>query len=225
MLNYIIPPIVIVLSLAGLIIFLFRKSNQISQDLIVEEEKRSKVPVRLDKKKLFRFTQLMLQISEKGMQYFKLLSLKFYNKADNVFHSIKEKREERLDIQKEFPKETNDEKSKENVVIVKEKEMMVDNIVIKEEEVEMRPMISREVVQPDSKTLVKSEFERALIERIALNPRDIEAYERLGDYYIEIGNFNDSLSCFEEVLKLSPMNRKSKIKVKRLQKIVFDDFS
>jgi lipoprotein NlpI len=153
------------------------------------------------------------------------LSLKFYNKADNVFHSIKEKREERLDIQKEFPKETNDEKSKENVVIVKEKEMMVDNIVIKEEEVEMRPMISREVVQPDSKTLVKSEFERALIERIALNPRDIEAYERLGDYYIEIGNFNDSLSCFEEVLKLSPMNRKSKIKVKRLQKIVFDDFS
>ena len=100
-----------------------------------------------------------------------------------------------------------------------EKDIIVDNFKVTQEEI--RPMISSKVVQPDSRNEVKNEFEKALIERIALNPRDIEAYERLGDYYIEIGNFSDSLSCFEEVLRLSPINRKAKIKLKRLQKIVF----
>jgi len=227
MLSYIIPPIIIVLSLATLIFFLFRKSSNIPEDLIMKEKRSEVKGVGVDKQKLFLFTQLVLKISEKIMQRFKLFSLKFYNKTDNWFHSIKEKRENRLS---NIPKEKVKMEKEKKTEIENKKESQADNFVVKKEilrveEMEIEPMISKEVVQPDSKSQVRNEFEKALIERIAFNPKDIEAYERLGDYYIEVGNFNDSLACFEEVLKLSPVNRRAKIKAKRLQKIVFNGLS
>ncbi|MFA5777108.1 MAG: tetratricopeptide repeat protein [Parcubacteria group bacterium] len=218
MLSYIIPPIVIVLSLAALIFFLFRKSAKIAEELILKEKRNEIGGAQIEKQKLFRFTQFILKISEKIMQRFKLFSLRFYNKTDNWFHSIKEKRENRISNTPRPEKE--------------EMKIGVDNISVRrdatrieETEIEIEPMISKEAVHPDSRIQVRNEFEKALIERIAFNPKDIEAYERLGDYYIEIGNFNDSLACFEEVLKLSPGSRRAKIKTKRLQKIVFGGLS
>lgn len=229
MLGYIIPPIVIVLSLAALIFFLFRKSARIPEELILEEKRKEARGVEVKGKKIFRFTQLILQITEKIMQRFKLFSLKFYNKTDNLFHSIKEKREKRSivdrgsGLKKSFERQ---EFSRGNISIQGRTEIRVDNIASmarEEDEIKVEPMVSKEVVHPDSKKNTRNEFEKALIERIAFNPKDIEAYERLGDYYIEIGNFNDSLSCFEEVLKLSPGSRKAKIKMRRLQKIVYSN--
>lgn len=221
MLNYIIPPIVIVLSLAALIFFIFRRSSELSQELISEERRKLTVKPGTSERKLFKFTQLILKVTEKGMQYFKLFSLKFYNKADVWFHSVKEKREKRSETAEEVKEGISEVPKKNKIVVKEEKKLRIDNITVREKEAEIRPMISNEVVRPEPKAEVKNEFERALIERIAFNPRDVEAYERLGDYYIEIGNFNDSLSCFDQVLKLSPVNRKAKIKLKRLQKIVF----
>ena len=105
MLSYIIPPIVIVLSLAALIFFLFRKSSNIPEELILKEKRNEIRGIDTEKQKLFRFTQLILKISEKIMQRFKLFSLKFYNKTDNWFHSIKEKRENRIGNGKGMEKE------------------------------------------------------------------------------------------------------------------------
>lgn len=228
MLGYIIPPIVIVLSLASLIFFLFRKSAKIPEELIMEERRKGMGNTEPQGRKLFRFTQLILQITEKVMQRFKLFSLKFYNKTDNWFHSIKEKREQRSisDKKEENVIKVEDRKTTKDLFLIRrKKEARIDNVIAakEEKEIEVEPMISKEAIHPDSKIGVRNEFEKALIERIAFNPKDIEAYERLGDYYIEIGNFNDSLSCFEEVLKLSPGSRKAKIKMRRLQKIVFSN--
>ena len=232
MLSYIIPPIVIVLSLAALIFFLFRKSSNIPEELILKEKRNEIRGIDTEKQKLFRFTQLILKISEKIMQRFKLFSLKFYNKTDNWFHSIKEKRENRIGNGKGMEKEEIVSSQDRESAIEQRREMRVDNVVVRKDsvkaeemEVDVEPMISKEAVHPDSKNQVRNEFEKALIERIAFNPKDIEAYERLGDYYIEVGNFNDSLACFDEVLKLSPVNRRAKIKAKRLQKIVFNGLS
>lgn len=223
MLGYIIPPIVIIISLAVLILFLFKKSAGIPEEEIQKENRTVTLRENFNKKKIFRLTQLFLRLTEKGIQYFKLISLKLYNKADSWFHSIKEKREKRSEDRREFEKiETITE---ETFIIEKKEDGIVRRNVILTEEIkekEVRPMISREVVHPDSKAELKNEFEKALIERIALNPHDVEAYERLGDYYIEVENFNDALSCFEQVLRLSSINRRAKIKIKRLQKIVFD---
>lgn len=222
MLGYIIPPIVIVFSLGALIMFIFKKSAGIPEEMIMKERNAA---LSLEKKKLFRLTQFFLNLTEKIIQRFKLVSLKVYNRSDNLFHSVKEKREKRQSTRREnresrFNQEgIRFERKRPNSLLIKE---IKDEEEEKEEEEEVRPMVSQRVVQPDSRTNVRNEFERALIERIAYNPRDIEAYERLGDYYIEIGNFNDSLSCFEQVLVLSPVNRRAKLKVKRLQKIVFN---
>ena len=234
MLSYIIPPIIIILSLAALIFFIFRKSAKIPEELILKERRIETGSVRTEKQKLFRFTQMILKITEKIMQRFKLFSLKFYNKTDNWFHSIREKRERRSNNIEGVEKiENKSEAGKETIIQTKrEARIDIDNTANQkyiseagEIEVEIEPMISKEAVNPDSKNQIRNEFEKALIERIALNPKDIEAYERLGDYYIEVGNLNDSLACFEEVLKLSPVNRRAKIKTKRLQKIVFSGLS
>lgn len=90
--------------------------------------------------------------------------------------------------------------------------------VVKTDEIKAVPMVSQRVVQPEIKRKKKSHLEEALIERIALNPRDIEAYERLGDYYLEEKNNEDALECFRQVLKLSPGNHKAKLRLKKLEK-------
>lgn len=66
----------------------------------------------------------------------------------------------------------------------------------------------------------KDQLEDILVERISMNPRDIEAYERLGDYYLEQGNLSDAKECYRQVLKLSPAYRLVKIKIRRLERLL-----
>lgn len=80
-----------------------------------------------------------------------------------------------------------------------------------------RPMISDKVTLPQKKD-EKDRYEQVLIERIALNPRDVEAYERLGDYYMENGNFGDAKECFKQVLRLSPLSRRARFRMRRVEK-------
>ncbi len=60
--------------------------------------------------------------------------------------------------------------------------------------------------------------EDGFIERIAENPKDIVAYEGLGDYYFSIGSMQDAKSCYRQALKLQPTNRVIKIKIRKLEK-------
>jgi tetratricopeptide (TPR) repeat protein len=66
----------------------------------------------------------------------------------------------------------------------------------------------------------KDQLEALLIERIVTNPKDVEAYERLGDYYLEQESFIDAKECYRQVLKLSPVNRLVKIKIRRLERVL-----
>lgn len=66
----------------------------------------------------------------------------------------------------------------------------------------------------------RTQYEDILIERIALNPRDIEAYERLGDYYMDREAYDDAKECYKQVLRLSPMNRKAKVRMRKLERIL-----
>jgi hypothetical protein len=61
--------------------------------------------------------------------------------------------------------------------------------------------------------------EEGYIRRISENPKDIEAYEELGDYYLSIGNLSDAKACYRQVLKLMPTNRFVRIKIRRLEKM------
>jgi tetratricopeptide (TPR) repeat protein len=85
-----------------------------------------------------------------------------------------------------------------------------------------RPMVSEKMALPESANMKRKGGvpEEDLIARIATNPKDFEAYEALGDFYMENGNIKDAKECYRQVLKLSPVQRMVKIKIRRLEKLL-----
>ena len=86
-------------------------------------------------------------------------------------------------------------------------------------ELSSRPMLEDTVVRPEQDA-PEPTLERALIDRIAMAPKDVAAYEELGDYYLKHGNLGDAKACYRQVLKFSPVHRMVKIKVRRLEKLL-----
>jgi|GEM_PF-388646 len=87
----------------------------------------------------------------------------------------------------------------------------------------LRPMVSETITRPETvreRTQTDISREESLIARIAANPKDFTAYEGLGDYYLEIGNIKDAKECYRQVLKLSPVHRIVRIKIRRLEKLL-----
>lgn len=65
-------------------------------------------------------------------------------------------------------------------------------------------------------------MEKRYIDRIVANSKDIEAYKKLGDLYVDMRNYKDALEAFQYVLKLKPNDTMASRRVKdisnRLQK-------
>ncbi|MFC1644601.1 tetratricopeptide repeat protein [Patescibacteria group bacterium] len=109
------------------------------------------------------------------------------------------------------------------------KEAVKKGVLLKDEK-RKSPMISNSVVYPEARRrelqmqkkeeIKKEQLEEILVERIAQDPRDVEAYERLGDYYRQQGNDIDALSCYKYVLKLNPLNEKAKSSVDSIEGLI-----
>lgn len=104
----------------------------------------------------------------------------------------------------------------EKPVKINKKEIAIDET----KEKPIKPMISDKVVSPRGRSEMKDILEDVLIERIAANPKDTEAYERLGEYYMEIGNYEHAKECLKQVIKLNPNNRSARYKMKRLERLI-----
>jgi tetratricopeptide (TPR) repeat protein len=224
MLNYILPPIIIVISVSILVVFLFRKAAQIpAGDFIDDANERE------EKKKgssvVAAVSQFGLKLLERLMHRSKLLSLKMHNVSNVGFQTIREKRQRSTQLQKEVQeRKMLDEQVEQDAGTQR---IVGDDVVTQpvatnfsKEKQARRPMIMEAVTMPHQSTAKeKNQLEEVLIKRIAINPRDIEAYERLGDYYLESANFQDSLECFKQVLLLSPAHHKAKTRIRRLEKM------
>ncbi len=57
-------------------------------------------------------------------------------------------------------------------------------------------------------------MEKRYIDRIIANSKDIEAYKKLGDLYVDMRNYNDALESFQYVLKLKPNDTLASRRVK-----------
>ena len=118
-----------------------------------------------------------------------------------------------------------------------EQEVAVSRNVSDDEDRPVRPMVSETMTQPEvrrkpvarpaagsvrnaSRTTTRASREEDLIANIAANPKDFAAYEALGDYYLETNNVKDAKECYRQVLKLSPVHRMVKIKIRRLEKLL-----
>lgn len=215
MLNYILPPIIIIISISLLIVFFFRKAQQAGTQEIIEEEAK-KQPKKKMAIIMSAISQFGLKILERLMQKFKLLSLKFHNTSNNWFHSIREKRQNHIDEQKELMRSQEIKEFNKNEDRSSQAQFQQDA----QENRPVRPLIREAVTNPQSEIKEKNKLEEALIRRIAVNPRDIEAYERLGDYYMEGENYRDSHECFKQVLILSPSHYKAKIRIRKIEKLI-----
>lgn len=110
-------------------------------------------------------------------------------------------------------------------IIRQERKDTQQHLVAEEKREEVpRPMVSDMAMHPEKKKLLSrlntSRGEEDLIARIARDPKDFTAYEALGDYYLDMENIKDAKECYRQVLKLSPIHRMVKIKIRRLEKLL-----
>jgi len=214
MLYYIVPPIIIILATATLIYFLFRKVSEFpNNDRLLRNSQQQEGMVREKMRAAFSaMGQFGLRFLERTMHHFKLLSLKFHNTSNDWFHSIRKKREEVMLAENEHAKKEEDRLagtvSGIETAAAGQRELLQPKKVV-------RPLVS-EISAGER----KNQLEEALIRRIAVNPRDIEAYERLGDYYFERQNLKDSLECYKQVLHLSPAHFKARSKIRKIQRML-----
>ncbi len=234
--NYsLIPPILVVLSLAAIITFLFKKSQQVSE---IKEPQAS--PSGLAEKKVFseKIGRIFKKVNWQEIKHGLLAFLeriignirRTFLKMEVIFgswvQSLRKKRNKELIEIKE--------KAEEKEIIDKIKDYKFENLkkyapqsqkatgVNQEPETEktFKPIISEKVVKPKIQIEIKSRLEELLIERVASNPRDIEAYERLGEYYLEMESLEFAKECFKQILKLNPSNRNAKYKIRRLENLL-----
>lgn len=253
MLYSIIPPILIVISLVGIIVFLVKKSDKISQlsieEIIREEEEQKimmenagffqKISLKIKGAKWEDFKHVVLALLEKITSKSRVVFLKLESKCSgwninirekrkartkkkmlaessgkrgNLIQKLKEYRPERKMAQPEVKEESGIETKK----AIFEKSALNK---IEEEEKIIKPIISDKLVKPQ-KAEMRDRLEELLIERIAANPKDLEAYERLGQYYMEIKSYADAKECFKQVIKLDPGNHNAKYRLKRLENLL-----
>jgi tetratricopeptide (TPR) repeat protein len=84
----------------------------------------------------------------------------------------------------------------------------------------IRPLIREKATLPERPKPKRKEpwKESSLIRKIAENPKDISAYESLGDYYFSVESMEDAKECYRQILKLQPTNRSVKLKIRKLEK-------
>ena len=242
MLYSIIPPIILVLSIVGLIIFLTKRSHRFSQiettsDFLSEIENENGQGVGAGKTFLGSLKNFFISLLEKITRKTRLMFLKLENSFKKFSDYLRSKKKTEVTFSEETKEESEEisEPKEADPVIEKvinydlkktKKEKKFGFLKNKEEKKEeeeekvFRPIISDKVVSPRNKTEIKDRLEDLLIERIAINPKDIEAYERLGEYYMEIGNHTHAKECFKQVLKLDPGNRSIKYRMRRLERVI-----
>lgn len=222
MLYYIIPPVIVIAAAAFLVSFVLKKASAMpaGQPPLFRGQKEIEGRKKKDSfwKKLSQFS---LKVLEKIIQRFKLYSLKFHNCCQKWFQSVKKKRE-RHDLDKQSAAPLAPKKPEPGIISETPpgRPEPEARIFRRAEEIRVEPMVSKKVVLPETRRETRNRLEEALIERIAANPNDIEAYERLGDYYLEQGNYSEALECFKYVLKLNPAHHKAKARTRRLEKML-----
>lgn len=229
MLYSIIFPILIVVSLAGIIMLLMKKATALA--LLKDKDENENIGNNFLGKIVNgeKVNNKSLLILEKITRKFKLMFLKLENIFSAWGESIKQKRR----IKENEGKYSNIETRKIEEKEIEKKESFFQRrnekrnvgnasvVVDMEKEIEFKEIPA---VEKDEKikasTKKKDLFEKILIDRIAANPKDVEAYERLGEYYFEIENWNYSKECFKQVVKLSPQNRNVRMKMRKLERIL-----
>ena len=89
--------------------------------------------------------------------------------------------------------------SAENIVSLRKKSMVSDKIADGED---------------------RDEKEVALMKDIEKDPQNSKKYELLGDYYMEHEKFEDARECYKYVLRLEPRHKRAQVAMKNLDRVL-----
>ena len=247
MLYSIIPPILIIISLIGIILLLMKKSSEVSRlpkDVLAEYEKNDQQEDAVKQKNGFLgkfkwagIKNFLLLVLEKIVRKFRMFFLKLESKFDAWSKNIRNRKEGRKqEAEKAFVPEKDGDimeklskyefKNYDEPTFVRNKqsseEVSQNEVATQENAIEENEslVVSRNVSRAKKPKEMKDRLEELLIERIAINPKDTEAYERLGEYYMEIQSWTDAKECFKQVIKLDPKNRNVRYKIRRLESVL-----
>jgi len=207
-----LPQIIIIASIAGIIIIIVRKLPALSSvpdntkiSDINKKSRKIKVPSLLNrlwlKIKSFKYSDnfhKILELTEKILRKLKVVFLKVENKISQWAemlrqHSQKVKaRREGVDIE---IKTSNG--GANNIALSSKKQLEVSDAEKEAEEMDA--------------------LEEKYIEEITKNPRNIEAYRKLGNLYIKKNSVNDAREAFRQILKLNPSDKDAGLKLMKLR--------
>jgi hypothetical protein len=228
-----IPPIIFIAALVALVVVIGKKKAALKEKGVLREEatkahsasRSERFGARLKTfwKHTLRFLEWLLQAVKFGFK-------KSEAGLSGLLHRMKEKRlgkkipktpEEdisKLEYFREEPAVSRVTKVKKVIECVEDEEIPAgkmdlsrQGVVVKKKEDPIPQRIVPEVA-PEDKVR-----ENALIHRIAENPKDIEAYREIGDYYLSVGDIKDAKDSFKMVLKLRPRDLKAKSSLREIE--------
>ena len=236
-----VPPIILVVALASLAVMLGRKSADLKKikpfhpQPDAPEEKggssRFGLPSRETgeagwKKRLNFIGRKTLHVLEKILDLSKM-AFKKTEQAFSIWAAKLRARRKGKKFEEIAPSDFSKEPDEASILEELEKnEEISANLTEKSEnigyvgsEVVVRRKIHEEpIVIPKKEPLPEDRVrEAALIYRIAENPKDLEAYHEIGDYYMGIGNIKDAKESFKMVLKLRPRDLKAKSSLREIE--------
>lgn len=230
MLYSIIPPALVIISLVGIIIILMKKAPQVARledgrKLFSEEEKNERelsaryAALKRENRKSFKERSLAI-ITKTGGASKGTLSFfgRFFRSGKSALGKINESARAKIEAKAISRKRQVPEEAEENFFQRRiDKQIQITD----EEEYFPEGLVGSSGAEPEEKKVEKKDiFEKILIDRIASNPKDIEAYERLGEYYLEIESWEYAKECFKQVIKLNPRNINARSRMRKLEKIL-----
>jgi hypothetical protein len=221
-----VPPIILVAALTALAIVLGRKSSDLKKIRITHIEDEHLPEKSSWKDRFSSLGRMFLHLVEIILDAMKASFRKIEQVVAVWVAKLRAKRNGRK-MDMSFPEEFESKEDAEKIIreIEKTEEISFgqpendesvkyigDDVVIRRKIVEPPVIIQKKEPMPEDKVR-----EAALIYRIAENPRDIEAYREIGDYYMSIGNIKDAKESFKMVLKLRPRDLKAKSSLREIE--------
>lgn len=203
-----VPPIILVGAIIALVVILGRKSAELKKIRDFHEDRPGKSLPADRGDNLKRWGQKALHILEKILILLKLAVKKSEQSIAKLVSNIRAKRAGRKPLEDSRIEDLIRKQAEKPEIT----EWVASEVVVKRKKVEEPVVRLKET--PASENKVKEE---ALIHRIAENPKDVEAYRELGDYYLSVGNIKDAKDSFKMVLKLRPRDLKAKSSLREIE--------
>lgn len=209
-----IPWTIAVLSLLGIVIIVLRKIPLLLKLPPKPQEGQTqpflgkillqKIVLRIRGLKYSSYLALFSKWLEKTLRKIRVLILKI----DNIFVSLIGKSREKSQIwtvrSRAWMEQHRLKKIQKLQVLEKlDQAEIIETIQKAKEEVREEEANGKKVEETAPKKEELSE-EKNCIDMIAKDPRNVDAYKRLGFLYCEQGNKDDAKNCFKQVLKLNP---------------------